>query len=385
MATTKLTRYTQKIFAGDSGAQELAAFATMQTGSPVYTDNIETLQNSNYEKGWTQAVVMGFAPFLEEFNAVQYAFSYQLAYLLQNGVAEWSASENYFINSWCQYGGELYQSQSANNLNNNPSTDNGTNWVKKSFIDIATDAQAAAGLLETVAINPKQLASVQSGLQTQIDAITASSDVKDVVGTYTDLQNYNTSTLGNNDIIKVLQDSTQNNETTYYRWVITNDVGAWVLIGSEGPYYTISSANNTFVKNTDIATASTVGIIKVGNGLNIANDGTLSVASQATPIISISNSGTITLTDNTSYKITPTGNITFSLPTITDLTVVHKIEVELNMSTVYSVNLGLGATPLYFNKTAPDLSNAGTYNLLYQYSPTENAWYCGGAIIGVAA
>lgn len=76
------------------------------------------------------------------------------------------------------------------------------------------------------------------GLQEQIDAITSSSDVKDIVGTYTDLQNYDTTTLGNDDIIKVLQDNTHNNAMTYYRWVITGGTGSWQYIGQEGPYYT---------------------------------------------------------------------------------------------------------------------------------------------------
>ena len=78
------------------------------------------------------------------------------------------------------------------------------------------------------------------GLQGQIDAITSATDVKDIVGTYQDLQNYDTQHLGNNDIIKVLQDSTHNNAMTYYRWVITGGVGAWSYIGQEGPYYTKS-------------------------------------------------------------------------------------------------------------------------------------------------
>lgn len=85
-------------------------------------------------------------------------------------------------------------------------------------------------------------------LQGQIDAITSSSDVKDVVGTYTDLENYNTSTLGNNDIIKVLQDSTHNDAMTYYRWVITGSTGAWQYIGQEAPYYT-KSETNTLLQN----------------------------------------------------------------------------------------------------------------------------------------
>lgn len=87
-------------------------------------------------------------------------------------------------------------------------------------------------------------------LQEQIDAITAASDVSDIVGTYAELLAYDTSTLQNNNIIKVLQDETKNDQTSYYRWVITEGVGEWVYIGGEGPYYTISSANNTFVPLT---------------------------------------------------------------------------------------------------------------------------------------
>ena len=73
-----------------------------------------------------------------------------------------------------------------------------------------------------------------TGLQRQIDAIVSSSDVVDIVGTYQDLQNYDTSKLGDNDIIKVLDDSTHNNATSYYRW----HNSTWNYIGSEGPYYT---------------------------------------------------------------------------------------------------------------------------------------------------
>ena len=75
-----------------------------------------------------------------------------------------------------------------------------------------------------------------TGLQRQIDAIVSSSDVVDIVGTYQELQNYDTSKLGDNDIIKVLDDSTHNNATSYFRW--EKPQSTWQYIGSEGPYYT---------------------------------------------------------------------------------------------------------------------------------------------------
>ena len=46
-----------------------------------------------------------------------------------------------------------------------------------------------------------------NNLQSQIDAITSSTDVVDVVGTYQDLQNYDTSGLTDDDVIKVLNDN----------------------------------------------------------------------------------------------------------------------------------------------------------------------------------
>lgn len=89
-----------------------------------------------------------------------------------------------------------------------------------------------------------------NNLQSQIDAITASSDVIDVLGTYQDLVNYDTSHVKANDIIKVLQDSTHENAISYYRWVIAEHSGSWQYVGSEGPYYTKSETYNKTEVNT---------------------------------------------------------------------------------------------------------------------------------------
>lgn len=90
-------------------------------------------------------------------------------------------------------------------------------------------------------------------LQGQIDAISASSDVTDIVGTYAELQAYDTSKLKDNDIIKVLQDESQNDETTYYRWSITTQT--FTLIGEEGPYYTKSATDTLLAAKQDTLTA----------------------------------------------------------------------------------------------------------------------------------
>lgn len=85
-------------------------------------------------------------------------------------------------------------------------------------------------------------------LQSQIDAITSASDVTDIVGSYQDLEDYDTSTLTNNDIIVVLDDSTHNNTKSYYRWNSENEQFSYV--GSDGEYYTKSTADSLFVPQT---------------------------------------------------------------------------------------------------------------------------------------
>ena len=117
------------------------------------------------------------------------------------------------------------------------------------------------------------------GLQGQIDAITSSSDVKDIVGTYTDLQNYDTQHLGNDDIIKVLQDSTHNDAMTYYRWLKASST--WQYIGQEGPYYTKSETDTLLTSKvgfTDYATYDKGGVIRIygsGYGTGVTSGGFL--------------------------------------------------------------------------------------------------------------
>lgn len=162
-----------------------------------------------------------------------------------------------------------------------------------------------------------QRQSADSNLQSQIDAITSASDVTDIVGTYAQLQAYNTTNLPNNSIIKVLSDESRDNETTYYRWVITDGVGAWVLIGEEGPYYTKSEADNTFVtKSTTI------------NNIPLSNNITLTASDvNALPDTTVIGDGVLTLqingenVDTISANASTNKTINLTVPTDTsDLT-----------------------------------------------------------------
>ena len=115
---------------------------------------------------------------------------------------------------------------------------------------VQNEAQARTSAISAEA-TARQTA--DNGLQTQIDAIVAGSDVKDIVGTYAQLQAYDTSTLGDRDIIKVLQDETHLDETTYYRW--STSTQTFTLIGEEGPYYTKAATNALLDTKQDELTA----------------------------------------------------------------------------------------------------------------------------------
>lgn len=103
------------------------------------------------------------------------------------------------------------------------------------------------------------------------------------------------------------------------------------------------------------------------------------------PMTTLATEGTITLVDNSRNKVTPTGDITFVLPTVTDLTKFHEILVQINQTTVVTFDLGLGLNPTYFNETAPDLSAVGIYDIIYEYDNDNDCWVCGAVTKGGAS
>lgn len=100
----------------------------------------------------------------------------------------------------------------------------------------------------------------------EIETIEASSDVVDVVGTYAELEAYDTSKLKDNDLIKVLADETRDDAITYYRWSTSTE--AFTYVGAEGPYYTASEV--------DALLAGKQGTLTAGTNITIAADNTIS-------------------------------------------------------------------------------------------------------------
>lgn len=103
--------------------------------------------------------------------------------------------------------------------------------------------------------------------------------------------------------------------------------------------------------------------------------------SQYETVNSLATSGTITLDDNTINTITPQGNVTFSLPTVTATTKFHQILVQMNLTSTYTISLG---TTYYFDNVQPLFTATGLYDIVYEYDNASGNWVVGAIYKGTA-
>lgn len=132
---TVLTRQPQKVFASNANADMLAVFGSMKTGTPQYSSTLATLQSLDYLQGWQNAILDDKAPYMEEMNAVQYGLSYQIAYLLQEGIPAYDSSTNYSNTSIVKVinNNELELYHSLTNDNQGNALTNTTYWARVYF------------------------------------------------------------------------------------------------------------------------------------------------------------------------------------------------------------------------------------------------------------
>lgn len=98
MSNSKLPRVTARIFASNAAEGDIGQYGSARNGTKVLTSDIAQIQAlPAYETGWRAAVLSSRNfPTLQEFNGMQKVFSQQIAYLLNNGTAEYDAGTNYF-------------------------------------------------------------------------------------------------------------------------------------------------------------------------------------------------------------------------------------------------------------------------------------------------
>lgn len=96
---TRVARKTQKILG--EGASNNGVFGSLQASNPVMTNDVEQIQSLNaWNLGWNQATLTSEElPPLEEMQGVEYVITYQLAYLMQEGLPEWDSATTYYKGS----------------------------------------------------------------------------------------------------------------------------------------------------------------------------------------------------------------------------------------------------------------------------------------------
>ena len=123
----KIQRKEAKIFGSTAGVNEIAEFGSFAAASPTFTTDPDVIQAlSNYLEGWFGAVVGANSPAIEDMNALCYLYAYQIAYVMQAGVAEWLSTTTYYIGSFANSAGVLYVSLTDNNTGN--AVTDTTNW-----------------------------------------------------------------------------------------------------------------------------------------------------------------------------------------------------------------------------------------------------------------
>lgn len=90
------------------------------------------------------------------------------------------------------------------------------------------------------------------------------------------------------------------------------------------------------------------------------------------PINTLNGSGSIQLESNTINRVTVSGALEFTLPVTVNNAIYNQILVQVDLSNYYNVALG---TTYTFNGVLPALTEAGKYNLIYEYDGAN--WYVG--------
>lgn len=133
-------------------------------------------------------------------------------------------------------------------------------------------------------------------VEDEVEMLENNPDVVDIVATYQDLLNYDTSGLTDKDIIRVLQDETHDGESTYYRY--STSTGEFAYVGESKQY--------TDFVGTDGINAGESGLVPAPTTADVdkflKSDGTWDVAGGGGPTV-VQTAGTST-TDVMSQKAT---------------------------------------------------------------------------------
>lgn len=155
-----------------------------------------------------------------------------------------------------------------------------------------------------------------------------------------------------------------------------------------GTYATLVQLNQKITKNEAITagtkckiTYDANGLVTGGTDLTAADIPDISgtYAKKMAVVTPTVAGGVWSLEANKVNKVVLSSSATMSLPqsAALDLTILNQIIVQLKMVDPQQVNLG---TSNYLSGVAPDLSQAGVYNIYYEWDNNDNAWYVGAVL-----
>lgn len=129
---SKLERKSFKIFGETASEENIGQFGSAIAGTKLNTSDVEKIQELDaWSKGWESATIgENRYPAMQERTGVDKVFSYQIAYMLQQGIPEWGETTNYAIGSVVKIIKDgvvsLYTSLTNNNIGN--AVTNATHW-----------------------------------------------------------------------------------------------------------------------------------------------------------------------------------------------------------------------------------------------------------------
>lgn len=127
---SRLSRITQKLFASNPGSDQVGQFGSFAASSIDYTTDPAAIQAlAAWTTGWYAAIVGQDSPAIQDMNGFCLVVVRQLANIFQDGVPLWDAGTTYYEGSICQKSGVVYTSLTDTNLNNDPASTYGTDWV----------------------------------------------------------------------------------------------------------------------------------------------------------------------------------------------------------------------------------------------------------------
>jgi len=218
----KLTRKTLKLFGSLGSTNNFAQFGSLEFGTPLKTKDIASIQGLvAWDDGWQDALYSANrALMLEDLNAWSYLHSYMTTYLMQEGVPEWDANTEYFLNSIVKRPGttQLFGSLQDNNLGNTPPTSTSNAFWEWLNPPIPTSFPIGNGIKENLQVRPNNGAP-NSKYDVSADRLSVQGVILTGVSKTADI-----TAIG----VDGLDTGTEAPSTWYALHVITNDSGSLV-------------------------------------------------------------------------------------------------------------------------------------------------------------